>query len=526
MDTEQQAATEEQSPERAARPRRNRPTRDKAGGQRPANPAYRQLSNPFEPIRLLSDDQVEALHRAALDIVQETGMRVLHAEARDIFRRAGAAIDPDSHMVRIDAALVQQAFATAPGEFQITAGSPERSVRIGGRNLAISTVGGPPNVFDTETGKRPGRLGDYQDFMRLAQSFDVIHLINQCVEPLDVPLAERHLEVTHAQLTLTDKVPFVFSRGSPQVADCFAMFRIARGLSDEAFAATPCCYTVINTTSPLQLDVPMAQGIIDFARAGQPLVITPFTLSGAMAPVTILGAIVQQHAEALVGIALAQLVRPGTPVVYGAFTSNVDMKSGAPAFGTPEAVKANFISGQLARFLGLPWRSSNVTASNVPDAQAAYESQMSLWGSLLGGCNMLLHGAGWLEGGLSASKEKFIIDIEMLQMFAELFQPLAFSADELGLDAIREVGPGGHFFAARHTMERYRSAFYQPLVSDWSNFGQWTEKGARDATRRAHEIAERTLAEFEPPPLDPARREELDAFRERRIREGGALPES
>jgi trimethylamine--corrinoid protein Co-methyltransferase len=435
-------------------------------------------------------------------------------------------VDFDARMVRLEPTLVEQIRASAPEKFDLTARNPERSVTIGGRNLAIATVGGPPNVIDFDAGKRPGTLADYQDFMRLAQSFDVIHLINQCVEPLDVPLAERHLEVTHAQLTLTDKVPFVFSRGAPQVADCFALFRIARGLAAEEFARTPCCYTVINTTSPLQLDIPMAQGIIDFAEAGQLLVITPFTLAGAMAPIAIPGALVQQHAEALFGIVLAQLVRPGTPVCYGAFTSNVDMRSGAPAFGTPEAVKAHIASGQLARFLRLPWRGSNVTASNAVDAQAAYESQMSLWGTVLGGCNIVIHGAGWMEGGLSASKEKFVIDVEMLQMFAELFRPLPFSADELGLEAIREAGPGGHFFATQQTMARYRSAFYQPLVADWSNFGQWSERGARDATRRAHEIAGNTLAEFEPPPLDPAIREALDDFRARRIREGGALPES
>jgi trimethylamine--corrinoid protein Co-methyltransferase len=244
-----------------------------------------------------------------------------------------------------------------------------------------------------------------------------------------------------------------------------------------------------------------------------------------MAPITILGALVQQHAEALFGIVLAQLARRGAPVVYGGFTSNVDMKSGAPAFGTPEFVKAAWASGQLARHIGLPWRSSNVNASNVPDAQAAYESQMSMWGALMGGSNIVLHGAGWLEGGLSASKEKFVIDVEMLQMFAELFRPVDAAADELGLEAIREVGPGGHFFAAAHTMARYRSAFYRPLVSDWSNFGQWTENGARDATRRARDIAEKMLAEFEPPSLDPAIRDELEAFKLRRISEGGAPPE-
>jgi trimethylamine--corrinoid protein Co-methyltransferase len=270
----------------------------------------------------------------------------------------------------------------------------------------------------------------------------------------------------------------------------------------------------------------MAQGIMDFASAGQPSIITPFTLAGAMAPITIVGALVQQHAEAMFGITLAQLVRPGAPVVYGAFTSNVDMKSGAPAFGTPEAVKAAFGSGQLARRLGLPWRASNVNASNCPDAQAAYEAQMSLWGAVMGGCNVLLHGAGWLEGGLSASREKFIIDVEMLQMMAELFQPLEVSPAQIGLDAITEVGPGGHFFAAGHTMTRYRSAFYRPLVSDWSNFGQWTENGSKNAPARAHEVAQKTLAEFQPPPLDPGVREELDAFKDRRIREGGAPPES
>lgn len=489
-------------------------------------PHYRRLVNPFEPVRLLSDDQIASIHQAALGILAEKGMRVLLPEARDIFRQAGASVDPETHYVQLDRGLIAHALSSAPHAFELMAGSPERSVTIGGKNLVVSTVGGPPNVFDIEKGKRPGTFVDYQDFMRLAQSFDVVHLLNQAVEPLDLPLATRHLDVTLAQLMLTDKVPFVYARGRGQVADCFAMFRIARNLGEEAFARTPCTYTVVNTNSPLQLDIPMALGIIDFARAGQLCIVTPFTLAGAMAPVTVLGAIVQQHAEALAGMALSQLVRPGAPVAYGAFTSNVDMKSGAPAFGTPEAVKASLISGQLARLLGLPWRGSNVNASNVPDAQAAYESQMSLWGTMLGGCNILLHGAGWLEGGLSASPEKFVMDVEMLQMLAELFRPLDTAPDEFGLDAIREVGAGGHFFAAAHTMARYRTAFYRPLLSDWSNFGQWTENGAKDATRRAHEIAAKTLAEFEPPPIEPAVREELEAFKARRISEGGALPES
>lgn len=515
--------------EAPARERRGRRLRSAPDGEAKAptgNPHYRRMINSFEPVRLLSEDRIAALHAAALQILAEKGMRVLLPEARDIFRAAGALVDPETHYVRLGAELIAHALSSAPSEFELLGGSPERNMPIGGRNLAVSTVGGPPNIYDLEHGKRPGTYADYQDFMRLAQSFEVVHLLNQAVEPLDLPVATRHLDVTLSQLVLTQKVPFVYARGRGQVTDCFAMFRIARRLNEDEFARTPCTYTVVNTNSPLQLDIPMALGIIDFARSGQLCIVTPFTLAGAMAPITVLGAVVQQHAEALAGITLSQLARPGAPVAYGAFTSNVDMRSGAPAFGTPEAVKAALISGQLARLLKLPWRGSNVNASNIPDAQAAYESQMSLWGIVLGGCNILLHGAGWLEGGLSASREKFIMDVEMLQMFAEMFRPLTFTEEELGLDAMREVGAGGHFFAAAHTMARYRTAFYSPLVSDWSNFGQWTDSGAKDATRRAHEIAKRTLAEFEPPPLDPAIREELQAFRDRRASEGGALPES
>ena len=491
----------------------------------PANPSYRSLTNPFEPVRLFSDDQIEAIHRTALTVLQTTGLRVLHGAARDRLKAAGALVDPE-WMVRLEPELVEQKLATAPRSFVLKGGRPERDVAIGGRSLAVAAVGGPPHVHHLETGRRPGRLADYEDLTRLSQRFDVIHLLGPSVEPMDVAVQFRHLEMTRTQLCLSDKVPFVFSRGAPQVADCLAMFRIARGADAVSPGGPPCCFTVINTNSPLQLDAPMAQGIIDFAEAGQLSIITPFTLAGAMAPVTVAGALVQQHAEAMAGIVLAQVVRPGAPVAYGGFTSNVDMKSGSPAFGTPEFVKAALGSGQLARRIGIPWRSSNVNASNAPDAQAAYESQMSLWGAIMGGCNILMHGAGWLEGGLAASFEKFIIDIEMLQMFAELFAPVPFSADDLAADAIREVGPGGHFFGGAHTLARYKSAFYTPLLSDWSNFGRWTEAGSKDATRRAGEIARRTLADFEPPPLDPAIREALDDFVARRSAEGGAPPES
>jgi trimethylamine--corrinoid protein Co-methyltransferase len=304
------------------------------------------------------------------------------------------------------------------------------------------------------------------------------------------------------------------------------MMRVMRGLSEDEFAKTPCVYTVINTNSPLILDIPMLQGLIDFAKAGQPSVITPFTLSGAMAPVTVAGAVVQQHAEFLAALVVTQLAKPGAPVVYGAFTSNVDMKSGSPAFGTPENVRAALLSGQLARYLNLPWRSSMSSASNCVDAQSIYESQMALWGATLGGANLVLHAAGWIEGGLTGSMEKFIIDVEMLQQMAELMQPVRFDEAELAFEAMKEVGSGGHFFGAAHTMERYRTAFYAPFVSDLANFGQWTEDGAKTATERANGIWKQVLQEFEPPMMDTAKLEELDEFIAKRTEEGGAPPES
>ncbi|MGB7206140.1 MAG: trimethylamine methyltransferase family protein, partial [Anderseniella sp.] len=298
------------------------------------------------------------------------------------------------------------------------------------------------------------------------------------------------------------------------------------GQTHDEFKVVQNTYTVINTNSPLQLDIPMLNGLMDFAEWNQVVIITPFTLSGAMAPVTIAGALVQQHAEFLAALVINQLVRPGAPVVYGAFTSNVDMRSGAPAFGTPEYVKASWGAGQLARKVGVPWRSSAPTASNAVDAQGAYETQLSLWGAIQGGANVIAHSAGWLEGGLTASYEKFILDVEVLQMVAELCLPMKFDEDELALDAIREVGPGGHFFGCAHTMERYSTAFYTPLVSDWSNFGNWTEGGSLTATQRANKIWKRIVAEFEPPAMDPAIADALEDFLARRTEEGGALPES
>ena len=486
----------------------------------------RQLTNPFTPLRVLSDEAVEMIHRSALRLLSSDGIKVLLPEARNYFADAGGVIDEESLMVRFDPEAVVAAVGLAPSEHTLHTRNPERLVKMGGNSVAFVLVGGPPHAHDIDRGKRDGTIEDYRNFMRLGQHFDVLHMLSPAVEPMNVPMNDRHLQAIHAQLTESDKVPFIYARGRGQVTDGFEMVRIANGVSESEFRERPYVYTVVNTNSPRQLDIPMCMGMIQFAQANQPTVITPFTLAGAMAPVTLAGALTLQHAEALAGIMLTQLVRPGAPVVYGAFTSNVDMRSGAPAFGTPEAVKAAIGSGQLARHLGLPWRSSGVNTSNAADAQGGYETTLNTMGALMGGANMIIHAAGWMESGLTTSYEKLILDAEMCQIWAESFQPLVVNDAEIGMEALSEVQPGGHFFGVAHTLERYDTAFYESIVFSRENWGQWTEGGSLTATQRANTVWKKILADFEAPPIDEAVRLELDEFVERRIREGGAPPES
>ena len=333
----------------------------------------------------------------------------------------------------------------------------------------------------------------------------------------------RHLDALFDMLTLSDKPIHAYSLGRERNLDAIEMIKIARGIDDATLEREPSLFTVINSSSPLRLDTPMLEGIIQMARRNQVVVLTPFTLAGAMAPVTLAGALAEQHAEALAGLVLAQVVRPGSPFVYGGFTSNVDMKSGAPAFGTPEYMKTAIVGGQLARRLGLPYRSSNANAANALDAQAAYESVFSLWGAIMGGVNFLMHGAGWMEGGLQASFEKMALDADLLAMVAEFLQARCGSTTrELALEAMREVGPGGHFFGAAHTQSRYRTAFFAPMISDWRNYETWREAGSPTAADAAERIVAERLAAYAPPPFEPERREALEAFVARRKAEGGA----
>ena len=502
--------------------RRRRRSAEHAGEPASAQPPA-QPRLPFAPLELVSADELESIHTAALTVLKEIGVDFLHDGARAMLKDAGADVDPASMRVRFDPALVEAQIGLAPRQFILHARNPARNLEIGGRHVAFGSVASAPNSSDRAGGRRPGNIADYRNFVRLGQMFESIHFWGGYpVEPIDVHPSVRHLEALFGMLTLSDKPIHAYSLGRERNLDAIEMIRIARGIDETTLERQPSLFTVINSSSPLRLDGPMLEGVIQMAKRNQVVVLTPFTLAGAMAPVTLAGALAQQHAEALAGLVMTQIVRPGAPFVYGGFTSNVDMKSGAPAFGTPEYMKTAVVGGQLARRLGLPYRSSNANAANALDAQAAYESVFSLWGAIMGGVNFLMHGAGWMEGGLQASFEKMALDADLLAMVAEFLRPLRVEEQELALEAMREVGPGGHFFGAKHTQSRYRGAFFAPMISDWRNFESWREAGSPTAIDAAERVVAERLRSYAPPPFEPERREALEAFFARRKAEGGA----
>lgn len=505
------------------RPRRRREgsTRRSLEGlaQMPWNPPVLRDA-PVEP---MDAEGVAAIHGAAMHILSEIGIEFLNDEALAIFRAAGCKVE--GPRVRMDADFVMEMVKRAPGPFTITPRNPAHAITLGGRHMAFVNVSSPPNAWDMVRGKRPGDFETFREFMMLTQAFNCIHVAGGYpVEPVDIHASVRHLDCIFEKLTLTDKVVHAYSLGAERVEDAMEMVRIAGGLSHEEFNAAPRMYTNINSVSPLKHDFPMIDGALRLARRGQPVVVTPFTLAGAMAPVTLAGAVALSVAEGLAAIALLQYAAPGCPVMLGTFTSNVDMKTGAPAFGTPEYMRATQMTGQMARFYGLPLRSSGVCTGNVPDAQAMWETCNSLWAAVQSGSNLVYHAAGWLEGGLIASPEKFVMDCEVLQMIQRYCEPTltGTTPEDLALSAVAEVGAGGHYFGCAHTQERYETAFYAPIVSDWRNYEAWEKDGAVETPERAHRIYRRIVDGFVPPAMDEGVREELAAFVARRKREGGA----
>ena len=475
--------------------------------------------NKMPHYEILSEDAIATLDRGWRRIVSEIGIEFVKPEAVKLFEAAGQRVDGDN--VFLDPDFILEQVAKAPREFDVQARNPERSVHIGGQHMAFSSVYGPPFVREGEV-RREATLDDYRNFARLAQSYSSIDSVGGVVaEPNDAPLDSRHLDMLYATMTLTDKMYMGNVVSGVNARDTLAMSDILFGGRD-TIEETPALISLINCNSPLRWDDRMLDAQFEYSAANQPVVLTPFLLMGAMSPVTIPAALAQQIAEALSGIALSQLIRPGCPVIFGSFLSNIDMQSGSPQFGTPESAIGLLCTGQIARHFGLPFRSGGgLNSSQVPDAQAAYESLMTMLPTFLAGTNWVMHAAGWLEGGLVSCFEKYVIDVQVLEMLQQEFTPLEITEESMAFDAHAEVGHGGHFLGAMHTMERFRTCFYRPFLSSSENFERWTRNGSKDTATRAGEIYHQKLEEYQPPPLDEAIREELLDYVNRRRHELG-----
>ena len=472
--------------------------------------------NRLKPYDLLSGEDVEAIHEQAMTILEEIGVDFLHERARDVFKKAGMPIE--DNRVRLDRAMVMEMVAKAPATFDLQARNPSRSVTLGGDNVVTAPVYGPPFITDLERGRRGATIEDFNNFDKMAQAIDQIHCAGgTTVEPEDLPLGTRHLDMLYSHIRWTDK-PFMGSVISAENArDTIEMASIVFGGRDQ-IEKTPGVMSLINVNSPLRYDDRMLGALLEYTEVGQPVIVTPFLMAGAMSPMGLAGSIAQQTAEALAGIALVQLIRPGTPTVYGSFLTNTDMQSGSPAFGTPESAMGIFASAQMARHYKVPFRGGGaLTSSKGPDAQAAYESMMCMWPTILGGVHFVLHAAGWLESALLASYEKFIIDVEALRMFEWMLQRgLPVDSEGLAMDAMREVGPGGHFLGSEHTLRNYRSGFYRPWISSTENYDRWNRMGAKTADVVAAERWKKVLAEYPDPGIDPAIDEQLREFMTKR----------
>jgi trimethylamine--corrinoid protein Co-methyltransferase len=467
---------------------------------------------------ILSDEDMATLDRGWRRIVTELGIEFLHDEAVEVFRAAGQQVEDG--VVKLDPEFVLEQVAKAPREFDLQARNPERTVHIGGDHMVFASVYGCPFIREGIE-RREATYADFENLVRLSQAFPQLDSPGGTIcEPNDRPLDSRHLDMVYALLTLSDK-PFMGSVTSgPNAADTIAMAEMVFGR--ESLERTPATISLINVNSPLRYDDRMLSALLEYARANQALVITPFLLMGAMSPVSVPATLAQQMAEALAGIALTQLIRPGCPVVFGSFLSNTDMQSGSPSFGTPESAVGLLCTGQIARSFGIPWRSGGgLTASQTVDAQAAYEAMMTMVPTMLAGANFVMHAAGWLESGLVSCYEKFVVDVEILRMLHEEFKPLEVSEDTLAFGAHDEVRHGGHFLGAAHTLERFRECFYRPLLSSTENYERWNRKGGLDAAARATEIWKKTLDEYEEPPMDEALRGELEEYVTRRRAELG-----
>ncbi|CUH83134.1 trimethylamine methyltransferase family protein [Thalassovita mediterranea] len=460
---------------------------------------------------VLTEEALEIIEANAETILEEVGVNfVNNPAALDRWREAGA--DVDGERVRIPRGLARQLCSTAPKQFTQHARNPERNVVIGGRNLVLAPVYGPPFVHDAKQGRRYATMDDFRNFVKLGYMSKWLHHSGGTVcEPTDVAVNKRHLDMLHAHMTLSDK-PFMGSVTEPSRAqDSVEMCEILFG--KDFVQENTVMTSLININSPMTFDDVMMGALEVYAQNNQACIISPFIVGGAMAPVSVAGTLTQVLAETLAGIAYSQLIRKGAPVIMGAFVSSIDMNSGAPTFGTPEASQVTYGVGQLARRLNLPYRSAgSFCGSKLPDAQAAYETANSLNMGLLAGVNFMLHSCGWLEGGLAASYEKFVMDADQLGALHKMAEGVSIDANAQAMDAIREVGPGGHYLGCAHTQANFKTAFWRSDLLDYKPFETWADEGSRDTMALAGERVEKMLSDYEQPALDPAINEALNSY--------------
>jgi trimethylamine--corrinoid protein Co-methyltransferase len=472
----------------------------------------------------LSEEALARIDAGAERLATEIGVQFDHPQALELFREAGQTVDDTT--VRFDPGFLRAQAALAPSEFPMQARNPERSIVVGGDHMIFGPANGPPFVR-IDGVRRDGTMADLEALLKLTHLTDSLDTPGRNIlEPNDVPLDTRHLLRALAAIRLTDRVWAGEPSSDFAAADCIRMAEIVFG-GREAIEDTPALFANCNVNSPLRFDSRMLEGVLNYAAAGQAVIVTPFLLMGAMAPVSVPAALVQQNVEALAGIALVQLVRPGNPCVLGSFLSATDMKSGSPAFGGPESALGMYASGQIARRLGLPWRSGGGTLTSSPavDYQAGYEAMNTLQAAFLAGANVCWQSAGWLEGGLVTSFEKFAADCEILDLLLHQFTPADVDDASLAYGAHVEVGHGGHFFGAEHTLERFRDCFWRPTIASTENNDRWTKNGSMEHAARATVRWKELLESYEAPPLDDAIEEELVEFVERRAVElGDPLP--
>jgi len=480
------------------------------------------MTRKFAPSEVLSETEVHNVHRLSMRLLTEVGLTFMSKRARVDLENHGCKVDHETGRTLFDPEVVDHFLSLGPSEFDLVARDRHKTVHFGGDSIVFGSASSAPNVVDMDRGRRPGTARDFQDLIKLGHMIPSLHLFGgHSVEPIDRPPNVRHLDSVYDWMTLTDKAMRLYGIGETRVQDGLDMIKIGYQVDEAELNATPHTMSVLNVNSPLLVDEPLLEGSVALAKRGQITIISPVAMSGAMSPITSSGSLIQHNAECIGVAAYMQMVAPGSPAFYGSLIAAVDMKSGAPAMGVPEVVTGAIAAGQMARFYNMPYRTWLGSTSNTVDAQAAYESMMSIMSAYMGGAHFVHHGHGWMQGGLTTGFEKTMLDAELIQMFDAIKPTIDFTdADEV-IDAIAEVGPGGHFLGSSHTMSRYQTEFHTPALSDWRNYEQWEEAGGPRTIDHAARMWKDTLASYVAPPIADDVKAELEDFVARRKAEIG-----